>query len=230
MDLEGYEGWVRLQYLHPAGMTEELLETVADTAAVVPYFDIPLQHADREILRSMRRPGDADEYLRLLERVRSVIPEAALRTTFIVGYPGETAAKFESLLQFVREARFDRVAGFTYWDEEGSASAQLPNKAAPEEARERLDELMSVQEGISLATNESFVGRELRVLIEGTSDQGEGMVGRSYRDAPEVDGQVLVRNADGNAVRVEAGQFVQVTVTKAFEHDLAGHVLRRTSD
>ncbi len=229
LDLDGYDGWVRVQYLHPAGITEELLETVANTPAVVPYFDIPLQHADREILRSMRRAGEAEEYLRLLERIRSAMPEAALRTTFIVGYPGESAEKFESLLEFVREARFDRVAVFTYWDEEGSASAELPGKVAPEEARERLDELMSVQAGVSLARNAWFVGRELRVLAESESEHGDGMVGRCYRDAPEVDGQVLVRGADGARARVEAGQFVQVTVTEALEYDLAGEALRRTS-
>jgi len=225
LDLEGYDGWVRLQYLHPAAITDELIEAVRDLPPVVPYFDIPLQHADRAILRSMRRPGDAEEYLGLLERIRVVVPEAALRTTFIVGYPGETERKFGSLLEFVERARFDRVAAFTYWDEEGSDSARLPGKMAREEALERLDELMSVQEAISLARNRSLVGAPLRVLVEGEDEQQPGLTGRSYRDAPEVDGQVLVRTAQGAPAAVRAGQFVWLEVTEAFEHDLAGAVL-----
>ncbi len=224
LGLEGFDGWVRLQYLHPAGVTDELIEAVACAPAVVPYFDIPLQHADRDILRSMRRPGDTESYLKLLARIRGAIPGAAVRTTFIVGYPGETRPKFDRLLQFVREAQFDRLAVFPYWDEEGADSAALRGKVALEEARERLDELMSVQEDISLARNQGFVGRRLRVLIEAQSDDGGGMVGRSYRDAPEVDGQVLVDVGEA-AEPVVPGQFVQVAVTRALEHDLTGEIV-----
>jgi len=226
LGLDGFDGWVRLQYLHPSGVPEQLIEAVAQTATVVPYFDIPLQHADRDILRSMRRPGDAEEYLKLLGRIRGAIPEAAVRTTFIVGYPGETRRKFETLLEFVREAQLDRVATFTYWDEEGARSAELPDKVPAEEARERLDELMSLQAGISLAKNRSLVGERLRVLIEGEGDEFNEMVGRCYRDAPEVDGQVVVHGEDGERAGAEPGDFVPVMVTEALEHDLVGTIVR----
>jgi ribosomal protein S12 methylthiotransferase len=224
LGLEGFDGWVRLQYLHPAGITDELIEAVSQAPAVVPYFDVPLQHADRDILRSMRRPGDAESYLQMLERIRGAIPGAAVRTTFIVGFPGETRRRFEALLEFVQEARFDRLAAFRYWDEQGAASAELPGKVPPEEAQERLDQLMSLQERISLEANRSLVGERLRVLIEGRAEDLEGMVGRSYRDAPEVDGEVLVRAGEGGR-HAEAGQFARVVVTDALEHDLAGEIV-----
>ncbi|MCD6361892.1 MAG: 30S ribosomal protein S12 methylthiotransferase RimO, partial [Armatimonadetes bacterium] len=142
LDLSGFHGWLRLQYLHPASITGELIEAVAGIEPLVPYFDIPLQHADRDVLRAMRRPGDAESYLQLIARIRAALPDAALRTTFIVGYPGETPEAFERLLEFVAEARFDRLSAFRYWDEEGTASAQLPDKVPAEVAEERLAELM----------------------------------------------------------------------------------------
>ncbi len=215
LDLGGWDGWLRLQYLHPDNVTDALVDAVASIEAVVPYFDIPFQHADGDILRAMRRRGDADAYLAMIGRVRERIPGAALRTTFIVGYPGETPAAFERLLEFVREARLDRLSAFRYWDEEGAPSHVLPDKVPEELAEERLAELLQVQESVSYDINRGFVGREMRVLIEGLSEAGE-VLSRSYRDAPEVDGTVIVRGA-GDA---EPGSFVDALIEDAEEHDL----------
>lgn len=224
LDLSDFTGWVRLQYLHPTAITDALLETVAALAPVVPYFDLPLQHADQAVLRAMRRPGDADQYLALIERIRSAVPEAALRTTFIVGHPGETDAAFSRLLEFVGQVRFDRLSAFRYWPEEGTASAQLPDQVPVQVAEERLDELMAVQQEISLQLNRSLVGRRLRVLVEGMDADSGLPAGRSYRDAPEVDGQVLLRLPAG--VQLPAGQFVEAIIEEALDHDLIGRVER----
>ncbi len=214
----GYDGWLRLQYLHPSSVTEALIEAVRDVPCVVPYFDIPFQHAHADVLRAMHRPGNAERYLELIECIRTTIPGAALRTTFIVGYPGETDEAFGELLRFVRAARFDRLSAFTYWDEEGTASSELPDKVPSEEAEKRLAELMALQEEVSLSNNQRFVGCSMRVLIEGAVEDGEGVQGRSYRDAPDVDGAVVLPDCSPRVI--EAGQFVDVVVEEALEHDL----------
>lgn len=221
LDLDGWDGWLRLQYLHPDYVTDALVDAVATIEAVVPYFDIPFQHADGDVLRAMRRRGDADTYLELLGRIRARIPEAALRTTFIVGYPGETPAAFERLLEFVQEARLDRLSAFRYWDEEGAPSHALPDKVPEDLAEERLAELLRVQESVSYDINRGFVGGDLRVLVEGPGDAGEAL-GRSYRDAPEVDGNVILRGAED----APPGSFVDALIEEAEEHDLIGHVAR----
>lgn len=222
LDLGDWDGWVRLMYLHPEGITDALLEAVAATPQVIPYFDLPLQHADRHVLRSMGRRGDAESYLALVERIRRALPGAAIRTTFIVGYPGETREQFEGLLRFVEQARFDRLSAFRYWDEPGTRAEKLGNKVDPAEAQDRLDELMALQADIALDINEGFIGRRLRVLLEETGEAPEEMIGRSYRDAPEVDGNVQVRGR--GAEDLMPGTFVDVIVRAALEHDLRGDV------
>jgi ribosomal protein S12 methylthiotransferase len=219
LELDGWDGWLRLQYLHPDYVTDALVETVAEIEAVVPYFDIPLQHADGEVLRAMRRRGDADAYLELIGRIRGRLPEAALRTTFIVGYPGETQTAFERLLRFVQRVRFDRLSAFRYWDEEGAPSHELPGKVPEALAEERLTELLRVQESVSYDINRGLIGGELRVLVEGRGEAGE-VLGRSYRDAPEVDGNVILRGAHAGDVR--PGSFVDALIEEAEEHDLIG--------
>ncbi|MGM0494114.1 MAG: 30S ribosomal protein S12 methylthiotransferase RimO [Armatimonadota bacterium] len=217
LDLGGWDGWVRLQYLHPDGITGDLLEAVADIPQVVPYFDIPLQHASRDVLRSMGRRGDPASYLSMIERIRESVPDAALRTTFIVGYPGETERDFRALLDFVEKARFDRLSAFRYWDEPGTRAAELPDQVPEGEALDRLEELMLTQAAISLAINRELVGDTLRVLMERQDEETGEMLGRSYRDAPDVDGEVSVEDA-----AMEPGRFVSVEVSEADEHDLRG--------
>ncbi|MGD9496106.1 MAG: 30S ribosomal protein S12 methylthiotransferase RimO [Armatimonadota bacterium] len=228
LDLRGWDGWLRLQYLHPDGITDELLAAVAETPQVVPYFDIPLQHADREILRAMGRRGDGEQYLRLIEHIRDAVPGAALRTTFIVGHPGESRERFERLLRFVAQARFDRLSAFRYWEEAETVASHLDAKVPPEEAQDRLDELMALQAGISREINQACVGTTMRVLVEEPGERPEEMLGRSFRDAPEVDGNVIV-SAPRGAVLPAPGGFVDVLITEALEHDLRGRLHEHSS-
>jgi ribosomal protein S12 methylthiotransferase len=214
-----YDGWIRIQYMHPAHITDELLEAMRAVPAVVPYFDIPLQHVSREVLRRMGRAGDEGQYLALVKRIRKAIPEAAIRTTFIVGFPGETDDDFAALLRFIKAAKLDRVSAFRYWPEDGTRAAALPDHVPIEDADERLDALLLEQESISLSVNKGFVTRRLRVLIEKELRKGKLWSGRSYRDAPEVDGEVKIEGEG-----LEPGTFAEVEVTGAEVHDLKGRV------
>ena len=165
------------------------------------------------------RAGDEGQYLGLVKKIRKVIPGAAIRTTFIVGFPGETEADFVKLLEFIEVAKLDRVSVFRYWPEEGTRAAALPGHVPIEEADERLDAILLAQEGISLAVNKGFQGRTTRVLIEKELRKGKLWAGRSYRDATEVDGEVKVEGEG-----LELGRFVEVEITGAEVHDLKGRV------
>ncbi len=206
--------WVRLMYAYPDRITEWLIETMACHRQILPYLDIPLQHAHPGVLRRMRRPAGVERVRRTVEQLRVAMPEIAIRTTFLVGYPDETEAEFQTLLDFVAEMRFDRVGVFTYSHETGTPAARLADDVPPEVKEERRERLMAVQQPISLAKNQALVGRTLDVLVEG---QGEGLsVGRSYRDAPEIDGLVLVQ------AEFPVGKIVPVHITGALEYDLVG--------
>jgi ribosomal protein S12 methylthiotransferase len=218
--LEGLAGaaprieWIRVMYAFPGAVSARLIDAMASLPQVVPYLDLPLQHAHPAVLRRMRRPADPDRARALIERMRKRLPGIAVRTAFIVGYPGETEAEFEDLLAFVGTVRFDRVGCFLYSREEGTASADLPDDVAPAVKEERRGRLMELQQGISLEENRKWVGRTLDVLVEG---RRKGLsVGRSYRDAPEVDGVVLI---EGEAA---PGEMVPVRVTGALPYDLIG--------
>jgi ribosomal protein S12 methylthiotransferase len=190
---------------------------MAGDPRVCHYLDLPLQHAHPDTLRRMRRPANVARTRRLVADLRAAMPNVALRTSFIVGYPGETEREFEALTDFVSETRFDRVGVFVYSPEEGTAAAALPNPVPEEIKSERYDRLMALQQEISLEINQDQVGRILDVLIEG---QGDGLsVGRSYRDAPEIDGVVLISGD------VPVGKVVQTRITGAMEYDLIGEVI-----
>jgi ribosomal protein S12 methylthiotransferase len=216
-----FDGWLRVMYMHPEHVTDDLLATMAATPQVVPYLDLPLQHVAKNVLFRMGRKGTKEECLALVRRVRDAMPDAALRTTFMTGFPQETEGDFEALLDFLDEARLDRVSAFRYWAEEGTPAAQMPNQI-PEEVRdERLARLLAAQEMISLEVNQRFVGQRLRVLVE---ECVEGVFkGRSYRDAPEVDGEVKIVGAPAGALSV--GEFAEVEITRAEVHDLEGTLL-----
>jgi len=206
--------WIRLMYAYPGRVTERLIEVMARHPRILPYLDIPLQHAHPDVLRRMRRPADVERVRRTLERLRTAMPEIAIRTTFLVGYPGETEAEFHALVDFVAEMAFERVGTFAYSHEEGTPAAELEDDVPPELKEQRRQRLMEVQQPISLAKNQALVGRTMDVLVEG---QGEGLsIGRSYRDAPEVDGLVLVQ------AELPVGEIVPVRVTAALEYDLVG--------
>ena len=212
--------WIRILYAYPGYVTDRLIEVMAEQPKILPYLDMPLQHADPMVLRRMRRPANMDWVYRTLEKMRAAIPNLALRTTFIVGYPGETEEAFQSLLDFVTEIRFDRFGAFEFSFEPGTTSEPLGDPVPAEVKHERLERLMLLQQGISLEKNQAFIGKELDVLVEGCNDGIS--VGRSYRDAPEIDGLVIV---EGEA---PVGEIVPVMVTGALTHDLTGVLKKDT--
>ena len=219
--------WLRIMYAYPGYVTDELMATMAKHPQVLPYLDMPLQHGHRETLKRMRRPAKIEWVYETIGKLRDMIPGLAVRTTFIVGYPGETEAEFEGLLQFVRDLQFDRVGAFTYSFEPGTPSAALPNKVPDDVQQERYERLMALQQGISLQKNQAFVGQTLNVLVEGHggAEDEDGTptgdvisLGRSYRDAPEIDGYVLVEG------ELPSGEIVPVRITGATTYDLLATV------
>ncbi len=204
--------WIRVMYAYPGYVTDRLIETMATRPQIVHYLDMPLQHASRSMLLRMRRPANVEWCYRTIEKMRGAIPDLAIRTTFIVGYPGETDQEFDELLAFVRDMQFDRVGAFTYSFEENTPSADQPGHLPEDVKQARRDALMELQQSISLARNQAFVGKTLKVLVEG---QGDGLtIARSYRDAPEIDGYVLI---DGEP---PVGEIVPVRITGAITYDL----------
>jgi len=212
--------WIRILYAYPGYVTDRLIEVMASHDQILPYIDMPLQHGHPETLRRMRRPANVDWVYESVEKLRDAMPDLALRSTFIVGYPGETEEEFETLLQFVEDLRFDRLGTFTFSFEPGTSSEPLGDPI-PEEVKEaRKEELMVLQQDISLAKNQALVGQTLDVLIEGQG-QVEGTsemisLGRSYRDAPEIDGMVIVEG------EVPVGDMVPVQITGAMVYDVTG--------
>lgn len=206
--------WIRILYAFPGAVSARLIEVMAALPQVVPYLDIPLQHAHPDVLRRMRRPADPDWARRTVARMRERLPGLAVRTAFIVGYPGETEAEFGALLDFLREMRFDRVGCFLYSREEGTESASLPDDVPSAMKEERRARLMELQQQISLEKNREWVGRTLDVLVEGR--QRGVSVGRSFRDAPEVDGVVIIQED------APIGEMVRVQITGALPYDLIG--------
>ncbi len=219
-----FDGWVRLMYTHPGGVDEDLLNAMADLPAMVPYLDLPLQHASSRILRAMGRPGDAEEYLHLLETTRRIMPDLAIRTTFIVGFPGETDEDFQLLLDFAAEARFDRLSAFAYSPEAGTVAAEMPDQVELREALDRMEALMRCQEGVSLQKNTALVGKRMRVLVERKAPERELWFARSYRDAPEVDCEVKVETTT-DGCQPGIGSFCEVEITGAEIHDLNARLL-----
>jgi ribosomal protein S12 methylthiotransferase len=208
--------WVRLMYAYPGAVTDKLFEVMATNDKVVKYLDMPLQHGHPATLRRMRRPSNIDWIHKTIGKMRGQIPGLAVRTTFMVGFPGETEEEFDGLMQFVDEMQFDRVGVFTYSYEAQTPSGQLPNQVPAEVAQARRDALMAKQQQISLSKNQQLVGKTLQTLIEG---QNDGLsVGRTYRDAPEVDGLVIIEDT------LPQGAMVPVKITGAMAYDLTGSV------
>ena len=211
-EVEGIQ-WLRLLYCYPTMVRPALVDALRELPQVIPYIDMPLQHGDDRVLKAMKRGGSVAQYKRLFGRMRDALPDLALRTTFLVGFPGETDAEFENLLGFVREMRFDRVGVFTYSAEEDTPAFALPGAVPARVMRARRDALMAAQQPISLARNEAWVGRTLDVLVE--SRRGADAVGRSFRDAPEIDGAVVIENCPA-----APGALVPARVVGAGPYDL----------
>ncbi len=215
-EVDGIE-WIRLHYAYPNGFPEDVLEVMASEPKVCKYLDIPLQHISDRILKSMKRGSTKEQINALLDKIREKVPGVALRTTLIVGYPGETPEEFEELKAWVQEQRFDRMGCFAYSEEEGTSAAQLEDDVPDEEKQRRVEELMEVQREISLQKNEEKVGKTLRVLID--TEQPDVYIGRTEYDSPEVDNDVFI---DREKYRVPTGGFVKVEVTSAGVYDLFG--------
>lgn len=211
--------WIRVMYAYPGYVNDRLINVMATRKAVLPYLDIPLQHAHPKTLYRMRRPSNIEWVHNTLAKMRAAISGLAIRTTFIVGYPGETDEEFQALMDFIEEIRFDRVGAFKFSFEPGTASESLGDPVPADVKEERYQRLMERQQAISLQINQSYVGRTLDVLIEGF---GDGIsVGRSFRDAPEIDGMVLVEG------KAPIGEIIPVRITGAMAYDLSG-VLAQT--
>jgi ribosomal protein S12 methylthiotransferase len=219
--VEGIQ-WIRLHYAYPIGLPESLLRAIAEEPKVLPYLDMPLQHASGRILKLMRRGVTREGQERILERVRRFVPDIALRTTFIVGFPGETDEDFNQLVDFVQQQRFSRVGVFTYFQEEGTEAASLPDQVEEKVKKARQKQLMGVQARISRVQHKALVGSLQPVLIDGRSEESElVMVGRLPSQAPDVDGHVFIDEAPED---LRAGQIRQVRITRASQYDLIGRV------
>ena len=207
--------WIRIMYAYPTMMTDELLYTIKECDKVVKYIDIPLQHSHPEILKLMNRP--ANDYRKMINHIREILPDVSIRTTFIVGYPGETEIHFNHLKEFIREMKFDRAGVFCYSREKGTSSYSMKNQVPKRVAKLRYNELMEIQQEISYARNKNFVGKILPCIIECYSDEGE-VIARTRYDAPEIDGVVNIKTRK----HVVPGDIEQVKITGASEYDLEG--------
>ena len=214
--------WLRLMYAYPHGISERLISTMARHPQICTYLDMPLQHAHPETLRRMRRPPDGERTKQIIADLRAAMPDMAIRSTFIVGYPGETAEEFAELLNFLEQTQLDRVGAFRFSREEGTHAATLPGQVRPQVIERRWHQLMQLQQGISRARNARWLGREIEVLIEGQGQADDGRslaLGRSFRDAPEIDGQVFVWGTP------PVGEIMTINVTQTTEYHLWGKAL-----
>lgn len=211
--------WIRMHYAYPTGLTPDVIAAIQETPNVLPYLDLPLQHSHPEILRAMNRPWQGQVNDTIIERIKEALPSSVLRTTFIVGFPGERDEHFEHLLQFVQRHEFDHVGVFTFSAEEGTPAYNLPNQLPPELMDQRQVALMEIQQPISFKKNQQEVGKVVDVLIEQENPETGELIGRSGRFAPEVDGQVFVHG------QARLGTIVPVTIKQANVYDLYGQIV-----
>lgn len=211
--------WIRTLYSYPTYFSDELIETIASEPKLVKYVDLPMQHAHDEVLRRMHRPDTQASMRALIEKLRTRIPGVTIRSTFIVGFPGETDAQYQTLRNFLEEMRLDKVGVFTYSREEGTPAYDMPNQVPEDVMQERYHDLMSLQCKISEELNHELEGRELEVLVEGRDEEQANIaVGRSYREAPDVDGQVYIEGDTDSQI----GDLVRVRVLQGFTYDVVG--------
>ena len=217
--------WVRFLYAYPNKITGKLLETIGAHEKVCSYMDVPLQHASASVLKRMKRGGGADVFLRSIEKMRRTVPDLTLRTSFIVGFPGETEKEFEELCDFVREAQFDWMGAFSYSDQEGASAYSLEKKLSPREIEHRRKHLMSIQRQISKKKKKALVGRDFDFLLEGESEETELLLeGRTPMHAPEIDGKVFV-NDFPEELTPQPGQFYRCQITEAHDYDLVARIV-----
>ncbi len=213
--------WIRLMYLYPTGITDKLLETIAQSRKVVHYLDVPIQHVSEEILRSMRRPGSASRLRMLIEKIRSVLPDVILRTTLIVGYPGETESQFRELLDFIKWAQFDALGCFTFSPEPGTVAATLPQQIPQLLKQQRLTELMLCQQKIAFAKNKNRIGSRITCLVDTVAQKGCAF-GRYFGQAPDIDSRCIIKDniTAPASCRIRPGQFIEVKIVGTKDYDL----------
>lgn len=213
--------WVRMLYLYPDGVTPEVIQLIKNNKKLVKYFDMPLQHINNEMLKKMNRKMTREEITEVLANIRKEIPEAVIRTQFIVGYPGETQEQFEELLQFISDQKFDRVGCFKYSPEENTPAGKMADQVDEDIKQQRFEAVMEVQQNISREKHRNFIGKTVEVLVEGHSEETELLLqGRTSQQAPDIDGVVLIN--DGQA---KIGDIVKVEITDSMEYDLIGHIV-----
>jgi ribosomal protein S12 methylthiotransferase len=210
--------WIRIMYLYPNTIPKSFAAYLAGSNKVLPYIDIPLQHASANMLKLMNRGGNRKYLEGVIRHLRENIPNLVVRTTFIVGHPGETDADFNELLAFIKDMRFNRVGAFRYSEEDGTPSASLRNKVSPAQAQERYNALMAAQQDISLTQNEAMTGKRFKVLIDRYDEKGKILTGRTYADAPEIDNEVIFENIENGESLV--GKFVEADIKSAAEYEL----------
>jgi ribosomal protein S12 methylthiotransferase len=219
-DVEGIK-WIRLLYLYPDGITPEMIQLIKSNDKFVKYFDMPLQHVNNDVLKRMNRKMTREEISEALNLIRTEIPEAVIRTQFIVGFPGETKENFEELLAFVAEQKFDRVGCFQYSPEENTPGGKMDNQVDDETKQYRHDAVMEVQQNISREKHRAFIGKTLEVVVEGLSEETDLLLqGRMSQQAPDIDGVVLINDGQANV-----GEFVKVKITESMEYDLIGEIV-----
>jgi ribosomal protein S12 methylthiotransferase len=216
--------WLRFLYAYPNKITGKLLDTIARHPNICKYLDVPLQHASASVLKSMRRGGSAEIFLKTIEKVRAAVPGIALRTSFIAGFPGETEEDFLTLTQFVQEAKFDWMGVFSYSDEEGSAAFPLGGKVPRRTIESRMRKLMRAQKSISKQVRAAMVGRSLDILVEGESEETPLLwEGRTEHHAPEIDGKVYI-NDFGPVSHLQQGHFYRCEITASHDYDLVARI------
>jgi len=225
--LAGVEGlrWIRFLYAYPNKITGRLLETIAAHENICSYIDVPLQHASASALKRMKRGGGSDLFLRSIDKMRRTIPSLTLRTSFVVGFPGETEKEFDELCEFTKEVGFDWMGAFGYSDQEGADAFELENKISPREIESRRKALMSIQKRISRAKKKAFVGKEVDLLLMGPSEESDLLLeGRTAMHAPEIDGKVFV-NDHPEGMEPQEGQFYRCEITEAHDYDLVARII-----
>jgi ribosomal protein S12 methylthiotransferase len=216
--------WIRFLYAYPKTLDDSVLRLMAADSRFLPYVDIPLQHVSRSVLAAMRRGGDAASYEAMIDRMRSIVPDLAVRTTFIVGFPGEEEAEFRELCQFLRRTELDNVGAFTYSPEPGSGSEPLGDPVPSAEKDRRRDFLLSLQRPIARRKMRALRGRILEAIVEGPCEESEHLLeGRLRHQAPEIDGRLLVNDAGGREIR--AGEVVRVRISDTHDYDAVGAIV-----
>ena len=213
--------WIHFLYSYPEGITDELIETVASNKKISKYFDIPIQHISDNVLKRMNRKTSKKQITELLEKIRSKIPDVTLRTSLIVGFPGETEEEFEELKQFIKTAKFDKLGTFMYSKEEGTPAEKLSNQIHGNTKKSRYNQIMKEQKGISEEIQKSKIGKEYEVLIEDKSFDGKYLIGRTMQDVPEIDGLVYIKNEKNQDL---VNQFVKCKIIETNEYDLIGQL------